>query len=1754
MPDRTAFTFLRDGQQDEQHLTYGALELRARAVADALAERASAGARVMVVLKPGIDYVVALLGSLYGGFVPAPVYPPDPFRLARTLPRLQAVFANAQCELLLTAGDLLGGAGSLLRADWARGVVDIQALPAARVDSGHARPKPDDLALLQYTSGTTGEPRGVALTHRQILENLRGMRRVLDVPDAIALQWLPPYHDLGLIGGVFLPLYAGRRSVLMSPLSFMQRPARWLRAISRLGATTSAAPNFGYELCLRKVTDEDCRGLDLSRWRVAVSGAEPVRAATLRRFAERFAPHGFRPEAFVPAYGMAETTLMVSVAPHDRQPTVLELDQRELAAGRVAPAAGGRQVVGCGPPGPGIEVRVVDPQTTKPTDGVGEIWVRGASVATGYWRQPEATATRFQQSIDGEGGGFFRTGDLGFVRGGELFLVGRRKELIILAGRNFYPHDLEQAVQSASPAFKADAGAAVAVADGQRPGEGERMAYFQEVHRPKKQDLAELLRTARRALLEETGAEPARVVLLPVGDLPKTSSGKIRRSDCWGLYRRGELSPLASWPDDEAAAPARGQAAGAPHPPSTATERWLADCWRDVLGVDRIDRGDDFFRLGARSLQITEVLSRVAAHTGVMAPLRVLLDNPTLAGLAAEVDRRAAESPPQPEQQAPPIAPAAAGQPLSPAQSRFWLIDQVGVPGSANVPIVLELSGPIEADRLGRAVQTLVARHDALRLAFSGAASTVEQRVVPVAEARLPPVASLHTTGAGGGPAWLDRLLDDPWVWRPFDMSRPPLLRAGYATAAGRHAVVLVAHHAVCDGASLRVLANELAGLCRAASLPPPPPLPAARPLPATRAEALAGYWRARLRDEPASLGLPLRPLGSEQSASHTTTAVGVEPALPRQAAAAAAASGVTPFAWLLAAWQLVLSRYTGQSRVGVGVAVAEGAGGRPAVGCRINTLPIFAHVGAQPREPFAGFARRVTQTLFASLDHGELPWEDIVGAAGKPRDAGRMPVVQAFFLHEELSATGLKLNRSGEPPVEVIDVGTDYRGLGVFDLSLVADFAGSVPRLKLVHDSNRWPQPLAERMLLAYRGVATATATQPQTPLDRLPVPAAEERQRLAAGEMPAAAVTSPGRQTAADLPARVAEQSRRRPQACAIQCDGRRLTYAELDGLVGRLAAGLAERGVRRGDRVGLLLGRSPQMPAAILACWRLGAAYVPLDPGYPTARLSMMAQDAGLSLLVTDQGDAAERSGLADPVAIEQLLQAAGHTPADDPAVRRRGGRLAYLMYTSGSTGRPKGVRVTHLGVDNLVGSFARDTGVGPGDAVFAATTFAFDISVLELLLPLSTGAELVLADDRAAGDATRMATLLGDTPVTLLQGAPATFQALLAAGWRPRPDQTVLCGGEELPPALAARLVSSRRLWNVYGPTETTIWSTRHEVQPTDLGGPIPLGKPIAGTRCYVLDAAGRLAPVGVWGELVIAGLGVADGYHNLPEETAARFQADPFLGEAGDRSTARQPPRWYRTGDTARWAPARRPAAAPRVPGEQDEWVLEYGGRRDSQIKLHGRRIELREVELALATHPAIAEAVVAVRGDGERAALTAFVIPADGQQWAPDILREHLAEQLPCYMIPSRFVAVSHFPRTANGKLDRAGLPGPADQAGPDREAYGATPPRTPLERTLAGWACELLRVEHLGVHDNFFEHGGQSLMATQIVIRMRDELGCEPPLRDVYRRPTIAAWAELILQTELAKRDATPGDLLTQIESMSDSEAAEYLHGMADG
>ncbi|HEX9732262.1 MAG TPA: AMP-binding protein, partial [Thermoanaerobaculia bacterium] len=867
----TAYTFLSDGEEASDQPTFAEVDRKARAIAARLGEVAGGdGARALLLYPPGLDFVAGFLGCLYARVVAVPAYPPAS---RRHLPRLHAIARDAR------PAAVLAGAATLpkLRAAAAAlpelaSVAWLATDTVPEADWDGPPPAGDDLAFLQYTSGSTAAPKGVMVTHANLVHNERVIQRQTGHDEStVFVGWLPLYHDMGLIGNVLQPLYLGIRCVLMSPVAFLQKPARWLAAVSRYRGTTSGGPNFAYELCVRKVTAEERAGLDLSSWSLAFSGAEPVRAETLERFADAFADCGFRRQALYPCYGMAETTLMISggrrAGGRRSEPAVITpVSAAALEQDRAAEPEGDddvRRVVGCGRAGSDLEIVIADPATARRLDDgrVGEIWVAGPSVARGYWNLPEVSEKTFRARLAGESerGPFLRTGDLGFLSGGELYVTGRLKDLIIIRGRNHYPQDLEATAERSHPALRPGCGAAFSTDVG---GE-ERLVIVHELDRRFEGDPAPVVDAVRAAVAEAHQVQVHEVVLIGTGTLPKTSSGKIQRRAALAEHRAGTLEVVGR---GVLGGEAAGEVLGAELELDRAAllaragrrplvEAFLRDRFARLTrsAAAYVDPDRPLTAQGLDSLIAVELKNAVESRLGVHLPLTQLLEGPTIAEVASSVLAQL-EAPEATER-----APLAAGtaeenreHPPSYGQQALWYLHRLAPESAAyNIRGAARIDGELDVEALRRAAEALVRRHPALRTRF------VEEGGEPRAQVDEAPAFDFRVHEGDA------RLAEE--IHRPFDLEHGPVLRlAVYVLGPRRHLLALVVHHAVADFWSLGVLIRELGELYGGSVELEPLTLTYAdfarwqRALIAgPEGERLWAYWRARLAGGPTILDLP---------------------------------------------------------------------------------------------------------------------------------------------------------------------------------------------------------------------------------------------------------------------------------------------------------------------------------------------------------------------------------------------------------------------------------------------------------------------------------------------------------------------------------------------------------------------------------------------------------------------------------------------------------------------------------------------------------------------------------------------------------------------------------------------------------------------------------------------------------------------------------------------------------------------------------
>ncbi|WP_346294312.1 amino acid adenylation domain-containing protein [Sphaerothrix gracilis] len=1808
-----AYTFLVDGETQEESLTYAELDSQARAIAAHLQQLEAIGERAILLYPPGLEFIVAFFGCLYAGVIAVPAYPP---RQNRRLSRLQAIMVNAQARLALTSASLLANIQETFGQG--NGLERLQWLSTDRLDLSIANRWQEpaiassDLAFLQYTSGSTGMPKGVMISHQNLLHNSALIQQCFgDTVKSLGVSWLPPYHDMGLIGGILQPLYVGAPTVLMSPVAFLQKPIRWLQAISHYQATTSGGPNFAYDLLCQKVTPEQVAALDLSGWQVAFSGAEPVRAQTLESFAAKFAPAGFRYQAFYPCYGLAENTLIVTGGDKAASPVVRWIDESELAQHKIAVVSAAasleqrtaRAVVGCGHPHLGQQLVIVDPErlTVCAEGTVGEIWVAGDSVAQGYWHHPVQTQAEFQAHLaDTQEGPFLRTGDLGFWLEGELFMTGRLKDLIIIRGCNHYPQDIELTVEQSHPALRANCGAAFAVeVEGQ-----ERLIVVQEVKRSylRKLPVADVLDAIRRAVSEQHDLQVYAVFLLKTASLPKTSSGKVQRRACRTLFKQGQLNAIADWsanpqdkthfkqlaseidslftqvqngskPPAQPAEQAESPLVSSPQPLTpTQISIWLRDRVTEQLQLDpgeiRLDQ--PLINLGLDSLTAITIAAELQerfcglqpapeAESPLSAESLVvqLIGGESISSLSAQICQKlpktrfdasaAAVKQPSPEGSGPEIGSNQKSSyrqyPLCHNQQALWFLNQLTPESAAyNVAYAARLRPDLNIRALQQAFEHLAKRHEILRTTYAQQDGQPIQVVHP--DLTIPLQIQVI---ADGGEAELRQWLTQA-AERPLDLSRGPILRANLRVQPGvrdAHAVkapvlLVTAHHIAVDLRSLELLMAELCQLYAAANagtLSPALPAPCqyqehvfweVQKLAGDEHERLWVYWQQQLAGELPILNLPTdKPRPAVQT--YRGACYPFEPAadLMVHLKAVAQAAGTTLYMLLLAAFQVLLYRYTQQTDILVASPVANRHLARfeRAVGYFANTVVLRTQLSADLT--FSQLLGQVRQTVLGALAHQAYPFSLLVEKLQPTRDPSLLPLAQVSFSWNQLRHADVAGGTQAQTDLLAEPILLGQQG-AAFDLMLNFYEAGGTYQGVLNYNSDLFEAATVARLARHFQVLLAAIVANPQQQIAELPLLETDERQQLLAGWRDRAT-------SHADRPCLhqlFEAQVARSPDAIAITFEAQALTYRELNNRANQLAHRLKSLGVEPESLVGLYVDRSPEMIVGILAILKAGGAYVPIDPAYASERLASILADASIKILVTQQSLLDQMPALpvrlacldTDPAVITQQT-------CENPVSTVTAANLAYVIYTSGSTGKPKGVLVSHHNVTRLFAATEHWFKFEPTDVWTLFHSYGFDFSVWEIWGALLYGGQLVIVPQAVVHSPSAFYELLHRQQVTVLNQTPSSFRQLIKAEELSRetvaPDslklRLVIFGGEALElqslrPWFERHGDQSPQLVNMYGITETTVHVTYRPLRMADLDSRASvIGCPLPDLQVYILDSARQPVPIGVPGEMYIGGAGVSRGYLNRPEMTAQSFVPNPF----GPSNTY-----LYKSGDLARYLPNR---------------DIEYLGRIDHQVKIRGFRIELGEIEAVLGQHPGIRETVVLARQDspGDRR-LVAYIVPKQPTLTTSELYC-FLKGRLPNYMIPAAFVLLEALPLTPNGKVDRRLLPAPSGLRPDLTVPYAA--PQTEIEQQIAAVWQQVLQVNQLGIHDNFFELGGNSLLLVQSYNQLKELAQPNLSIVDLFQYPTVETLANYLSQTPTQPFVTTEG--AERIERRRNCQAA---------
>ncbi len=1664
--------------REETFCSYGSLYDKALAMLGGLQDHGvRPGNEVVFQLADEDQFISLFWGCLLGGVVPVPVtlgyHEEFRFKLYKILHQLESPFLAIAREDLWALKKFSHDHGLAETFDVMepRALI-IEELAAWGRAGETAAAKPEQLAFIQYSSGSTGDPKGVTLTHANLLANIgaiiEGAR--LTSRDK-TLSWMPLTHDMGLIGFHITPLAAGVDQCLMPPSRFLRNSVGWMEKAFENRVTILSSPNFGYRHFLQYFKRAPERDWDLSRIRLIFNGAEPISAELAREFTRALAPFGMKRTAMFPVFGMAEASLAVTFPPVDEPLRTVTLDKKladstaatNLEQGKVRVGA---SFVDLGSPVPGCHMRISNDDGAQMDENViGHIEIRGVNVTSGYYRNPEASREAFTAD------GWLRTGDLGFIRKGRLIVTGRTKDVIFKHGVNYFSHDLERVCEEVDCI---DHGKTM-VCGVFNPERTRNMVIAFIQYRGSLEKFVPIALRLKKYVGKHMGLELDAEI--PVAKLPRTTSGKLKRYALAERYESGFYADVQRKTKRLLDAEERKRRVVQLKTP---TQERLAVLWREILGNLSINPDDNFFELGGDSLKAGSLAVKIGQTYRAKISLKEIFDCQTLAGMAEQIDRA--------QELRLPIITAAQVQksyPLTSEQRRLFFLYQLNKSSLAyNLYIALDIEGPLDLDTLEHAFHELTNRHESLRTAFETNRGAVSQMVCQI------PKAAIHRVNTC--PERLAETLAA--LPRPFDLVAPPLIRLYAAILRSDcHTILIEAHHIACDGVSLSILCDELFRLYKGETLPPQPlqfhdyAVWQHKRLTDPLVQSQGNYWRKQLSGDLPILQITTdypRPAMRDEHGDRVRFIFNRE--LTHGLKELAHRRQTTLSMVALALFKAMLACYCGQRDLIVGSALSgrNHPGIESIVGMFVKTVALRARFDRSMT--FLDLLDQVKNRFFEAYANQDYPFERIVEETSHSRDLSRTPLVEALFVSQNFDIPEL------EAPGLTIQEKTFYHGYANFDLVLEIRERGSELHGAIEYGSSLFRRKTVIRMTRRYRHLAKQAVENPEILFKNMLLASPNELRQIVQ-KFNASEVEIPA-QTMAQI---LAERTLRFHDRDALIHDARRMTYGELDRLAVALAAQLQQRGVGPETVVGLMTRPGFEMIIGVWAILKAGGAFLPIDNDNPDPRKVFMLEDCDAGLLLAERGleDVTGRRGEALWFDCDALANAPA-TRFTPPTVAPA--NLAYVIFTSGSTGNPKGVSAPHHGLVNFLKCIQTHFPTKPDDLWMCKTTYTFDASMHDLFLWAIGGGKAYLAPRNLDLEPNRLFRALRDNRAT-----HTIFAASVMQYWfehmqdndfhQLRSLKYIFVGGEPLPANLSNRtleMLPSTALINCYGPTETTVTASLEETGPREIGGRPTIGRPIQNMRLFIFSAYGQLQPVGVPGEICIAGKGETRGYCQNPRLTANKFTPHPFGN--GERV--------YRSGDLGRWL--------------QDGRV-EFLGRLDHQLKIRGFRIELGEIEAILRRHPHIQQAVAAGKpaADGGLV-LCAYFVPS--QPVEPVQLREFAEQWLPDYMTPAFFIELEAIPMTPSGKLDASRLPHPAEA----ETIYAAyAPPANQIEEAIIEAWRETLGIDRIGAHDHFFALGGHSLLAAKAVEAIRKKTGVQIEVRVIFEAPKVRELARRIAQ-----------------------------------
>ena len=1754
-PEEVLYTFLSNTKDKGSSLTYSELRHKSMRLAGYIQSIiVDPPARALLLISPGLEYIVAFFGCLYAGVTPVPLYPPQ---MNTSLQRLDAVILDSMAEIIIADSASQKAIeeykGSLIQLKKAHLVIidQLDYLTAEPFKAVHV--KDTDPAFLQYTSGSTSSPKGVILTHKNLIHNSEHIYICFGHSEnSKGVIWLPPYHDMGLIGGILQPLYGGFPVVLMSPKTFIGNPMFWLEAISKYRATTSGGNNFAYDLCLQRVTESIIEKLDLSSWTTAFNGAEPVRVETIKQFSKVFASSGFNSSAFYPCYGLAEATLIVSGRKRSDPVNIHHIDKEQLEYSKVVSnKENGRAYVSNGVSLYDQEIFIVDPETQKlcDQDKIGEIWVKGASVAQGYWKKEELTQTTFHSFIKDTGvGPCMRTGDLGYFYRNELYITGRLKDLIIIRGRNYYANDIEAVVRKAHPSLSLYPSAVFSV---EKNGE-EKLIVTQEVKNKSNQDWSEIIDLIRKDIMEEFQVRPYDIVLIPRKSIVKTSSGKISRVFSKKAYLENRMiiiareisenlghktnsSKIEKITERASIIKAIDNSAMSAEEKKSIVAVYVEEIAASILNIpkEHIDISHPLLHYGLDSMQAVELQHKVETDFNVTLTLHSILAGSSINHIAEEIVSSKTTDVPVLVMEG-----NASTMPLSYGQQGLMYLQRLVPHNSAyNLFYAVNLLQYAEPNILKTTFQLLTERHALLRASF---VLQNGKTVQSIADKTEPDFELLDVSEFTKDE--LDHKIEED-AHKAFDLSNDILFRIRlYEGFEKKQILLLVIHHIIADFWSFSVLFHDIASIYTRLVKDKLPELSMQkyhyhhyieeqiRYYSSDKGREDLDFWKKELKSPLPVTELPHdNARTSIQSFEGATVNFVIEPQIYDEVQKISRNIGVTMYMTLLASFYIFLYRMTGQQDLIIGTPTLgrQKTEYSETVGYFVN--PVAIRTELDKNEGFIDTVKRVGGKVIQVLERKSFPFPLL----REHLDISNMPniptIFQVMFSYQQIPKKNgidlvpFALNQSdtkivaGSLEVELWQV---KNHTAQFDLNLQMGKSEGRLLAFFQYNTKLFRNDTIERMIVNFKCLLEELTKSPDLPLRQIRGISMPEYQK----------VVYDWNQTEKLLPEDVTipvlfeKQVELHRNREAVIFNNNYYTYGELNDKVNRWAHYLKTLGVGIETPVGIMLHRSENLIIILLAVMKAGGAYVTLNPSFPKNRIELILNDFQGKMIITQEQYIhifKDYTGILIDAEKADVSSYSVH----NPETAGNGSNLAYILYTSGTTGKPKGVMIEQKNIINFMIGMDDIIGVYDVTTVTGLNNIAFDMSTVDLWWSLTRGYKTLFFSEHSVLDDNgkdffvqaerHKPEILNCTP-TLLRHILKAKDSLIKL----KSVHSFILGGEMLSIELVRKIKynSDARILNVCGPTETTVYSAYYEADINDRSY-IPIGRPIANNRIYILDEELRPCPIGVKGELYIGGAGLFRGYFNRPDLTSKALIYHQFLGMDKERL--------YKTGDIGFFLA---------------DGAIVLTGRNDFQIKIRGHRIELGDIESYVLKHEAIKDCVVTAYDVGSKEMRLVAYIIVQAEHSTPSVteLRKFLSSDLPEYMLPSFIVKVEQIPWTLNGKLDYELLPPPVLNTKTDTFVK----PQGHYEEQIEQIWQTVLNRNKIGLYDNFFDLGGHSLLLPELQDMINQQFNIDIAIHIFFEYTTIYDLARYI--AEIGKDEKPEGVNQSLNRSIKQREARQ--------